>query len=316
MNSTEYFLTKDTNINTKEITLPKLTDNELNVILEYVEYTRHIQEIDYLFRVFKTNLETLLFHYQLNTDDTVIRKTNLNIKENDFVIINSLIINYISSAKTFTESVENFIQENLGDTQLNKFKSDCLSNIYDNEFSYRLLIRLRDYSQHGHLPVNITRDGKYSFDLNQILNTPHFKHNGKLQDEMIKLRKEIEERFKGYPRIVFVLSIAKFQLCILEIYLFFINTIKIKLQMLKNSIDKIIIEKTDIIYKSNDMLNGLIIFGVDKDSSLHCIDPKDDSVQMIKNIQNNIEIQLENEQKEYNKLINNYCFKGKRDFNL
>ena len=44
------------------------------------------------------------------------------------------------------ESIENFIENKLRGNELNEFKSKCLSKIYDEKFSCRLLIRLRDYT--------------------------------------------------------------------------------------------------------------------------------------------------------------------------
>lgn len=314
MNTEEYFFTKDIDINTEKVTLPELTEDEINAILEFIEYTRHIQEIDYLFRVFKTNLNAILFHYQLNADDTISRKINFNDSEEDFIIINALIINYISSAKTFIESIECFLPEHLGIDEFKKFESEFLNKIYDEEFSYRFLIRLRDYAQHGHLPVNVAIDKKCSFDLIQILNTPHFNHNKKIQDEMQKSQEQISKDFEGYPRIAFAISIAKFQLCILKIYLFFINTVKNKLQIFKNKLDSIINEKPDIIHKSEDILNGLILFSTYDDNCIHCINFKDDPIDMIQKTKNDIEEQLKSEQKEYDKFISSYSFKRKGEF--
>ena len=43
-----------------------------------------------------------------------------------------------------------------------------VSKIYDTVFSYKLLTRLRDYSQHGHLPVS-SEGNSYYFDFVDIL---------------------------------------------------------------------------------------------------------------------------------------------------
>ena len=80
------------------------------------------------------------------------------------------------------------ILQKLGEETYNKVKNECLSKIYDKKFSYRLLIRLRDFSRHGHLPVYISEDNKCSFDLDQILYTPHFNLNKKIKEEMQRIR--------------------------------------------------------------------------------------------------------------------------------
>lgn len=307
MNTEEYILLNNTNIDIEKIEIPDFSDNELTLIESFLEYTRHIQEINQLFRIFRINLQDLLLHYVLNTDDTIIRKIDLCNNEEDIIIINALVINYISSAKTFTESIENFLFKKLGESELNNFKTNCLSKIYDEKFSYRLLIRLRDYAQHGHLPVHMSWDKKCSFDLEQILYPPHFNHNKKIQEEMINLKQKIYNKFQDNPRIMFTMSIAEFQLCILEIYICFINTIKENLVDLVNRLDKLIKERPNIIYRSDDALNGFILYSI-KNESVHCFDPKQKPIEMIDNIKTDVENELKEAQTEFEKLIKSYKF--------
>lgn len=307
MNTEEYILLNNTNIDIEKIEIPNFSDDELNLIESLLEYTRHIQEINQLFRIFRINLQDILLHYVLNTDDTIIRKIDLSNKEEDIIIINTLVINYISSAKTFTASIENFMLKKLGENELNNFKTNCLSKIYDERFSYRLLIRLRDYAQHGHLPVHMSWDKKCSFDLEQILYTPHFNHNKKIQDEIINLKQKIYNKFQDNPRIMFTMSIAEFQLCIFDIYIYFINTIKKDLVDLINKLDKLIEERPNIIHCSDDALNGFILYSI-KNESVHCFDPKEKPIEMIDNIKIEVENELEEARKEFQKLIKSYKF--------
>lgn len=55
-------------------------------------------------------------------------------------------------------------------------------------------MKLRDFSQHGHLIVSRDYQNKYYFDIEQILSTPHFNINKKLKPEMKNIRQEIYER--------------------------------------------------------------------------------------------------------------------------
>ena len=162
MSTEEYFLIKNINVNMEKIKIPKYSKDEIDIIEKFIEFTRHLQEIDKLFYVFQMNLQDILLHYELYYDDRIIRKIDIENEEKDIIIINALVINYISSAKTFTESIEIFLTQNLGKEELNKFKNNCLSKIYDKKFSYRLLIRLRDYAQHGHLPVHMSADKRFT----------------------------------------------------------------------------------------------------------------------------------------------------------
>ncbi len=298
MNTEEYILIKNTDIDVEKIELPDFSKEEINIIEGYIEFTRHIQEIDQLFHIFKVNLNEILIHYELINDDTIYRKIELDNEESDSIIINALVINYISSAKTFTESIENFIENKLGENELNEFKSKCLSKIYDEKFSYRLLIRLRDFSQHGHLPVFISADNKCSFDLEQILYTPHFNHNKKLENEMKKIAKKISKEFETNPRIMFTRSIAEFEISILEIYKYFINIITEKLNQLTTEFNNIIDVRPEIIHTSKDSLNGFILYSI-KDENINCVNPKQKPQKMVEMIGYEIDKLLKNVKKEF-----------------
>ena len=43
MNTEEYFLIEDTNVNSENIRIPELDKKELDTIQEYIEFARHIQ---------------------------------------------------------------------------------------------------------------------------------------------------------------------------------------------------------------------------------------------------------------------------------
>lgn len=127
----EYINAKDTSI--KKVKITKLKEEELNLITKYVEYTRHFQEINQLFEIFITNTAILFHFYLLNSNDTIKRNNFLNDKYNDNITINALIINYISSAKTFVESIEVFLNNNSNENNIKQFK-ESLCKIYDENF--------------------------------------------------------------------------------------------------------------------------------------------------------------------------------------
>ena len=191
MNTEMHILKSKLNFDINEMELPILDEEEQLCIGTYVELTRHIQEIDKLFHIFRFNLKNILQCYQLYSNNEIDRKELFEIKEEDEIAINALIINYISSAKTLIESIENCIKN----TNLNiykDFKDKCLSKSYDNKFYYRFLIRLRDFAQHGHLIVSVYGNNYCCFDLDNIVLTPHFHHNTNLEKELRKMRKEIK----------------------------------------------------------------------------------------------------------------------------
>ena len=297
MRSEKYILKNDIDINIEEINIPEFEDEEIELIEEYIEFTRHIQEIDQLFHVFKVNLNHLLIHYDLINNDTIIKKDNFANDEDDEIVINALVINYVSAGRTFVESIEVFLKERLGIEKYKEFKMKCLSKKYDEKFSYRFLYNLRNFSQHGHLPVYIEYN-KCCFDLDQILFTPHFEHNKKLKNEMESIRKSIEKEFGDNPRIIFTQTIAEFQIVILEIYNDFIDFIINKLLFYKQSIDDLIKRRPDIIYNSNDAFNGFIMYGV-KNDSLHCFNPRENPNEMIEVIKQKLLDEYKNSKNEF-----------------
>ncbi|HDL0990316.1 TPA: hypothetical protein PWT14_002828, partial [Enterococcus faecium] len=180
--------------------LETITESDKRIFLNYVELTRHIIELDKLFNVFRYNLTNLLKHFTIFTND-LIESTGEKLTEDQYYYqINALTINLISSAKTLTESIEVCMKNFLAEKDFKSFKNKILSKPYDEHFSYRFLLHMRNYSQHGHLPVNIHQQRVY-FDLDEILAMPHFDFNGQLKKELDVLRKDIYNQFRDSPRI-------------------------------------------------------------------------------------------------------------------
>lgn len=297
MKTEEYILAEHTNIDIDKIDLPDLSEDELSNIEQLVEFTRHFQEINQLYRIFQVNLNEILSHYRLNVNDKIENIINNN-DEEDIIIVNALVINYISSAKTFVESIENFIADKLGQSNKDLFKKSCLSSIYDDTFSYRLLIRLRDYAQHGHLPVYESWDKKYSFDLDQIVNTPHYNHNSKLKEELNKIRDEIARKYTDNPRIVFSRSIAEFQLRIIEIYKLFIDWISPQMEHLVTQLDELVKKRPEIVHSSKDELNGQVLYKIE-DECLHMITPNENIMDMLELVKDDIKRNYEIQKKKF-----------------
>ena len=88
---------------------------------------------------------------------------------------------------------------------------------YDSSFPYRFLMRMRDYSQHGHLPVN-RNEAWYGFDVYQVLNKPHFKHNGLIKQQLENAVKEVLEVYGDIPRLSLAMTLAEFTANLLAIY--------------------------------------------------------------------------------------------------
>lgn len=114
----------------------------------------------------------------------VIRNNHPATTDEDYIAVNAFVINWISAARTLTALMENCIKGNFAkDDPKYQVYMQNYHDLYDHCFSYRLLIRLRNYAQHGHLPVSQEGDW-YGFDLYKILKKSHYLHNAQVKREL------------------------------------------------------------------------------------------------------------------------------------
>ena len=99
------------------------------------------------------------------------------------IAINSNMISLLSSGKNLIDSIEGCIRYNCTEEEYKVFKRESISEEYDKCFSYRFMIRLRNYTQHNHIPIS-HHDNSICFDLMQIYNTPHYCFNKTLNKEI------------------------------------------------------------------------------------------------------------------------------------
>ncbi|WP_316481060.1 hypothetical protein [Enterococcus faecium] len=258
--------------------LETITESDKRIFLNYVELTRHIIELDKLFNVFRYNLTNLLKHFTIFTND-LIESTGEKLTEDQYYYqINALTINLISSAKTLTESIEVCMKNFLAEKDFKSFKNKILSKPYDEHFSYRFLLHMRNYSQHGHLPVNIHQQRVY-FDLDEILAMPHFDFNGQLKKELDVLRKDIYNQFRDSPRISYVYTVAKFNLVITEIYFNYLKEIKPILIKLNDEKNELLLNTKFQLINSDGSSSDMLFYEFDGEN-YHCFNRKDNSISM------------------------------------
>ena len=300
MRTESHFYAKHLDVDVEQLNTADLNDEELATIKYYIKITKHMQEINGLFQVFDFNLNSMRHHYAVFNDGTIKRNVEYDFNVSDIVAINALTINLISSGQTLIESIEVFLKKN-GEELYPAFKANCLSKEYDECFSYRFLLRLRDYVQHCHLPVSLNFDNKYCFDLNQILFTPRFSHNSRIKSQMADIANEIFEKYSDYPYLALTFSLAEFSVCIIRIYLEFLKKTR---DLLHNSVDSIkalINRRPEIIHKSSDCFNGLVLYELDG-GTLHLFDPKDNPKKMLSQYKNAVFEILQEEQSKLSKM--------------
>lgn len=257
----------------------ELADEDLKTARHFIEITRHMQEIHQLFLIFKKDIDNLQNEYVLKNNGNVFRKQNPANSGADYISVNSHIINIISAGRTLVESMECYIKNNsdIGDEKQKYL--DFYHGTYDSSFAYRLLIRLRDYSQHGHLPVSFMGNN-YFFDLIQIANKPHYNHNKTFETQMKSIIDEILEKYHNTPTISLTETLAEYVVKLLAIYKMFWYQTEKELTEACTKFQTVVSCYPDNIIKEQEGLDGLFIYDV-VDGNAHVVDPNDKPDEMV-----------------------------------
>ena len=260
-----------------------LCPDELTIAKEHVEITRHLQEIHQLYLMFQYALDCIDSKYTLMSNGKVLKNNDPANTEADFIAINAMVNNLISAGRTLVESMECYVSENYpkDDSDRNEYM-DFYHKTYDISFPYRFLIRMRDYSQHGHLPVN--QDGEwYGFDLYQVLNKPHFKHNGLIKQQLDNAVKEVMDVYGDIPRLSLAMTLAEFTANLLAIYHQFWVSVEPMLLASEKKFKELIANHPENVNVVGEEKVSLFIYDVEIDGLAHMVFTDDDSSQMLSN---------------------------------
>ena len=307
MNTENMVLVEDLDFDIDKLKIPNLNIDEENCLKNHIAITKQIQEIDQLFHVFRYNLKMILDHYKVYHDDRIEYLYSYSKKEIDYIIINTLVINYIGSAKSLIELIE-AVLKSISNENLNiyiKFKKEYLTKEYDSKFSYRFLFCMRNFSQHGYLPISIDANNRCFFDFNSILSVSHFTFKKELKDEMLEIKQKIYEKYKGYPKISFTRTIAEFNMEVIKLYQNFLDVIEDSLIESVQKVKKLIKKNPRLVHKSSDCLNNFVLYRL-SDGTIHCFSKKDNPIKMINDMKDNVSNILQEESIEYEKIINTW----------
>ncbi len=200
-----------------DISFNELSSDDLKTARCHVELHRHTEKIHQLFLMFKFNLDCIQNNYTLMNSGEVFQNNNPAKGDEDYIAINAYVNNLISAGRTLIESMECYFNVLHNDDEQKNQYLDYYHNTYDKSFAYRFLIRLRDFSQHGHMPV-FKQGHNYYFDLKQILETPHFNHNNALKQQMKRSADEIIEIYRDNPTLSLTKTLAEYVSQLLLIY--------------------------------------------------------------------------------------------------
>lgn len=254
------------------------TSDELVDLIDFVELTRHIQEINQWFEIFIYSLSELKRVY---------------LSAPSLVPINTYLISLLGSGKCLVDSIETCIKQvfRKSESEIEHFRNEVLSKEYDKCFSYKFLYKLRNFSQHGHIPVS-TINGTIHFDINQIYHTPHYSFNKQLKkeiDDFVEYINKQRDICEG-PFLDFPYTVCAYTCSIFRIYKEFLGKIKGNVDIYWRDL-KSELEKEPILFThENEALKGMVFYNiVDRDDNvLHGFNILEDPNQMVRNYYNRI----------------------------
>lgn len=268
----------------QKVTCQELSSDFIAVVYDYAELNRHLQEINQLFELFQFNIERLFESYDVQSDDHIIRKKGFKTSHDDFIAINSFITNIISSGRSLVDSIDICMKNSYGKgtAVYKKFETEYKHRIYDNNFAYRFFYDLRNFSQHNHVPVSA--NGNFCcFDINQILNTPHFNPKEAVRKELEDIQREINEKYKDIFHLSLSHSLMQYISGVSELHKGFWVSIKDRLFVLKKEIDNAITANPDILKHDNPLFDGCILYTMPEKEGWHALSPYADTTEYYDN---------------------------------
>ncbi len=164
-------LTRDTKIAFLDV----ITESQFNVLINYLNQLEDLNNIERLsnFAIINEN-EISVFLIDSSNDLRNKHITWNSIKREDlneiYLNTNRLLLNYLSSIRTFLDHSAHFISQAMGKDSDRFSEYNKMTNyFFDNSFAYRFLYKLRNYAQHISLPIeNIEIETVYQNSISSI----------------------------------------------------------------------------------------------------------------------------------------------------
>lgn len=233
----------------------KMSEENEKIFRNYIEMSRHFQEITQLYRMMLFDLDDISKQYVFHFDDRVIP---LYDKELNILYVNRIIRNAVSSARTLIESMEIFEREYIDSEGY--FKINFISRTYDEYFSYRFIDFIRNYLQHGHVPISFDGE-KIFFQLSEILDVTHMRINSSLKKQMKNIEHELLDYGDGNIYLTVVPMCYEYFLLVQVLILEFLRFIKGYLLEHFNKVQEILEENGEYVLD----INGIPFVAVDLD---------------------------------------------------
>jgi len=260
-----------------------LKKDEKELVEFHINLNRHIKELNQLFEAFRFNLLNLQSSYKLSASDELIRNKEFGFEVHDMVAINALTISYISSGTTLITAIQVFLRKGFEGFPESfkvseRLKEEWIKQAHADNFHYRLLYELRNYSQHGYFPVSVN-GSKYGFDLTQIMSTPYYTHNKRCKEEIESILAKYQE-FSEYPRLSFTSVIIEYNLFVIRMYVDFLKEVRGAWRESAKRVKTLADQLKSNVFVTSDKENNLFVFSLDDGSSFNHIIELDDMIGM------------------------------------
>ena len=184
----------------------KCITGEHNIIETSIELSKSdVEELDGYIRkgtLFEKIIELEAISYELYQDLRLYLETEninriLRQKGSDKIKIirtsNKLLLAYCASVKMLVDKIESYIKHNCSKEEFEDFKK-FRSKIYDENISYRFIVRLRNYMIHYDMPITIAKvsvidDCQLCFNKEELLKSDVW---SKVRDDIKKMPMEID----------------------------------------------------------------------------------------------------------------------------
>lgn len=225
-----------------------LPEEHKRVFQRYMEFAQHIRELDQLYRMMNFNLENIFEQFTLNFDDRVFTKNGEPV---DPIKLNALLGNAISSGRTLIESME--VCDKAYISEEGAFKRNFISPVYDECPDYRIVDFLRNYMQHGHVPVSY--DGQKIFlNLSEILDVTHMKINAGLNRFLGEAEKQLLSYGAMETRLSCVIFFYKYFLMVYKLYHAFYSYASYDIEKIYEDRQKLLQEHPEYVYATGGEL--------------------------------------------------------------
>ncbi|MDW4374283.1 hypothetical protein [Staphylococcus saprophyticus] len=200
-----------------EMLIMEITDKKLTS--ENKQVFQRIANLSYQFNVVKEMYDYYLYDFQVITD-YIKDKRNLNDKFKSVDFVNLYFLHFLSTARTFYQYTENLFKS-IGKKEFKEWKNN-ISNIYDNNFSYRLCYQMRNFTQHHGLAItNIQEKLKLNSNGEKINDYQIFIDPSILLNTNYNWNKTVKNDLENYNGLIdFYQLIINYDKCINDMLLY------------------------------------------------------------------------------------------------